>query len=52
VRTSIFLGLLYIGDALGKPMYDNPSNVVAVYAISLLAFVVMDIVDFFRRKAG
>lgn len=54
MRTAVYIGLIYIGDAIGKPSYSVTGNdVVAVMAIALLVFVVMDVVDFFRnKKAG
>jgi hypothetical protein len=54
VRTAIYLGLIYVGDAIGTPSYVvTGNNVVAAMAIALLVFAVMDVFDFFRnRKAG
>ena len=52
MRTAIYIGLLYIGDAIGAPTYYT-DDVVAIMAIALLVFAVMDVFDFFRnRKAG
>ena len=51
MRTAVYLGLIYIGDAIRKPSYVVTGNdVVAVMAIALLVFAVMDAVDFFRNK--
>jgi hypothetical protein len=51
VRTAIFLGLIYIGDAIRAPSYVATGNVVvAVTAIISGIFVVMDAVDFFHNK--
>ena len=54
MRTAVYLGLVYIGDAIGKPSYAVTGNdVVAVMAIALLVFAAMDVIDFFRnKKAG
>lgn len=54
MRTAVYLGLIYIGDAIGKPPYAvTGDRVVAVMAIALLVFAIMDVIDFFRnRKAG
>ena len=50
MRTAIFLGLIYVGDAIGSPSYVVTGNaVVAIMPIALLVFAIMDAVDFFRK---
>ena len=51
MRTAIFMGLFYIGDAIGKPSYlTTGSDVVAWFAFFFMAFLVMDVVDFIRGR--
>jgi hypothetical protein len=51
VRTAIFLGLLYVGDAIGnQPYMETDSNIVEFMGIAVVVFIVMDIVDLFRNK--
>lgn len=53
MRTVIFLGLIYIGDAIGKPTYVVEGNLtVSVIAIVLLVAAIMDVVDFFTNKVN
>ena len=51
MRTVIFLGLLYIGDAIGEPAYITEGNIaVTVYAIVLFVVAIMDVADFFTKE--
>jgi hypothetical protein len=51
MRTAIFIGLIYIGDALGTPSYMlGKNNIIPFMAISLMIFIAMDIVDFLRNR--
>lgn len=52
MRTVIFLGLLYIGDAIRAAfnVTDIPNQVGVFLAIVLLVVMVMDIVDFLSSK--
>lgn len=48
MRTAIMLGLVYVGDAIGKtPVSPENGN---VFAGIILVMTIMDIVDFFRGK--
>lgn len=51
MRTSLYLGLLYIGDAIGQPAYVVGSPTIVMFMrIVLLVFIVMDFVDFLRKR--
>ena len=55
MRTAIFLGLTYIGDAIfelaGASLIDSTSSkVVGFYAVLIVAFLLMDIIDFIRGR--
>ena len=50
MRTAIFLGLVYIGDAIGKPSYMvDDSTTIGFMAVVLFIFMVMDVVDFLLK---
>jgi hypothetical protein len=54
MRTAIFLGLIYVGNSIGKTAYGSASDgVYALLASAFVVFVFMDVVDFLRnRKTG
>ena len=53
MRTVIFFGLVYIGDAIGSPIYmsEGEVNVPLVMGIIMLVAIVMDITEFIRKSA-
>ena len=51
MRTVIFMGLLYIGDAIRETVSSTYSRgVIALFATVLLVSMIMDIGDFLKRK--
>lgn len=49
MRTAIFLGLIYIGDAI-NPTQTIPDNYGIFLGLLLFTFLIMDVVDFYREK--
>lgn len=50
IRTAIFMGLIYVGDAIGTPSYMTNEKYVGPLVTALLLFIITDIIDFLRNK--
>lgn len=51
MRTAIYMGMIYIGDCIGKPAYSD-NTAIRFMAIAMIVFIVMDAFDFLTKKRG